>query len=55
MTNNLTVKIVEQPGKLGTLKASQLARLIAGYIAAHPELTATTSEKKEEHPWKKTR
>ena len=38
MNKNLTVKIIEQPGKLGALKASQLARLIEGYIKTHPEI-----------------
>ena len=46
MNANINVKIIEQPGSLGALKASQLARLIEGYIKAHPEIT----EKKEEDP-----
>ena len=46
MTENITVNVIEQPGPLGALKASQLARLIEGYIKAHPEIT----EKKEEDP-----
>lgn len=37
--NNTAVHIYEQPGNLGALKASQLARLIEGYIRTHPEVT----------------
>ena len=44
MTENITVKIIEQPGKLGTLKAAQLARLIEAYIQKHPEITQTKEE-----------
>lgn len=42
MTNNnkLTVSIMEMPGAVGKMKASQLAHLIAGYIKANPEITA---------------
>lgn len=43
--NNTTVHIYEQPGNLGALKASQLARLIEGYIRTHPDVTQT----KEKH------
>ena len=46
-TNNMTVRIIEQPGPLGALKASQLARLIEGYIKAHPEIT---EQRKEQTP-----
>ena len=48
MTENyMTVRIIEQPGPLGALKASQLARLIEGYIKAHPEIT---EQRKAETP-----
>lgn len=47
-TNNTTVRIYEQPGKLGALKASQLARLIEAYAIAHPEVTGPTDAKKED-------
>lgn len=45
MNENITVKIIEQPGDVGPLKASQLARLIEAYIKKHPDITQT----KEEH------
>ena len=48
MTDNITVKIIEQPGTLGALKASQLARLIEGYIKAHPEIDKAVKERMEE-------
>lgn len=44
---DLTVKIIEQPGKLGALKASQLARLIEGHIKAHPEIAEPRNESEE--------
>lgn len=50
MTDNITVRIIEQPGKLGALKASQLARLIEAYAIAHPEVTEPMDAKKEETP-----
>ena len=45
--NSMTVRIIEQPGPLGALKASQLARLIEGYIKAHPEIDKAVKERKE--------
>lgn len=45
MNANINVKIIEQPGPLGALKASQLARLIEGYIKTHPEITEQRKEK----------
>ncbi|MBP0974001.1 MAG: hypothetical protein J5851_08875 [Oscillospiraceae bacterium] len=48
MTNNITVKVSELPGQLGHLKASQLARLIEGYIKEHPEITSVSKADKEE-------
>ncbi|MBQ9694859.1 MAG: hypothetical protein IJV58_00335 [Oscillospiraceae bacterium] len=50
MTDNTTVHIYEQPGKLGALKASQLARLIEAYAIAHPEVTGPMDAKKEVPP-----
>ena len=44
MNENITVKIIEQPGDVGPLKASQLARLIEAYIAKHPELVKEENE-----------
>lgn len=44
MTENITVKIIEQPGDVGPLKASQLARLIEAYIKKHPELAKEENE-----------
>ena len=46
-TNNMPVRIVEQPGPIGALKASQLARLIEGYIKAHPEITERPDHKED--------
>lgn len=45
--NNMPVRIIEQPGPLGALKASQLARLIEGYIKAHPEVLTGAQQKEE--------
>jgi len=47
MTDNITVKIIEQPGTLGALKASQLARLIEAYAIAHPEITERPDQKED--------
>lgn len=47
MNANINVKIVEQPGPLGALKASQLARLIEAYAIAHPEITERPDHKEE--------
>lgn len=44
MNENITVKIIEQPGDVGTLKASQLAHLIEAYIKKHPELVKEENE-----------
>lgn len=46
-TNTTPAKIIEQPGNLGALKASQLARLIEGYIKAHPEITERPDHKED--------
>lgn len=43
-TNNLTVCVLDTPGAVGALKASQLARLIEGYIRTHPEVTQKQEE-----------
>lgn len=37
-TKAITANVFEHPGKLGAIKASQLARLIEAYIAKHPEI-----------------
>lgn len=42
--NKLTVSIMEMPGAVGKMKASQLARLIEGYIKANPEITEPKKE-----------
>lgn len=47
MTDNITVKIIEQPGTLGALKASQLAHLIEAYAIAHPEITERPDHKED--------
>lgn len=47
MNANINVKIIEQPGPLGALKASQLARLIEAYAIAHPEITECPDHKEE--------
>lgn len=41
---NLTVSILEMPGAIGVLKASQLARLIEGYIKGNPEIAEQRKE-----------
>ena len=41
---NLTVSIMEMPGAVGKMKASQLAHLIAGYIKEHPEIAEPQDE-----------
>lgn len=46
--DKITVKVIEQPGKVSALKASQLARLIEAYAIAHPELIE--KKQKEETP-----
>ena len=46
MTENITVKIIEQPGNLGALKASQIAHLIEAYIKKHPEIVKNGEENK---------
>lgn len=43
-TQSMTICILEQQTKPGPLKASQLARLIEGYIKAHPEITESDKE-----------
>lgn len=45
MTDNITVKIIEQPGEVSKMKASQLAHVIVNFIQKHPEIT----QAKEEH------
>lgn len=44
---DLTVSILETPGAVGTMKASQLARLIEGHIKAHPEIAEPRNESEE--------
>lgn len=44
MNKNINVKIIEQPGNLGALKASQIAHLIEAYIKKHPELVKEENE-----------
>lgn len=46
-TNNMTVRIIEQPGPLGAVKAAQLARLIEAYAIAHPEITERPDHKED--------
>ena len=48
MNANINVKIIEQPGKISSLKASQIARLIEAYVAAHPEIDEAVKKKQEE-------
>lgn len=43
----IAINVIEHPGKLAPLKASQLARLIEGYIKAHPEIDKAVKERKE--------
>ena len=38
------VRIIEQPGKVGSLKASALAHLITDYIKTHPEIIENQKE-----------
>lgn len=45
MTDNITVKIIEQPGEVSQMKASQLSHLIVNFIQKNPEIT----QAKEEH------
>lgn len=47
-TNNMPVRIIEQPGPLGALKASQIARLIEAYVAAHPEIDEEVKNNQED-------
>lgn len=47
MSENLTVKIIVQPGKISSLKASQIARLIEAYVAAHPEIDEEVKNNQE--------
>jgi hypothetical protein len=49
MTDNskLTVSILDMPGAVSKIKASQLARLIEGYIKVHPEITEPRKESEE--------
>ena len=49
-TTTTPAKIIEQPGNLGALKASQLARLIEGYIKAHPEVLTDAQQKQKGDP-----
>ena len=43
-TNKLTVRVLDSPGAVGALKASQLARLIEAYIKMHPEIVKNEEE-----------
>jgi hypothetical protein len=47
MTDNMPVRIIEQPGPLGALKMSQLANLIEAYGIAHPEILAEPENRQE--------
>jgi len=47
MTDPITIQIIEQPGKLGDMKASQLARLVEAYAIAHPEITERPDHKED--------
>lgn len=49
-TTTTPAKIIEQPGSIGALKASQLARLIEGYIKAHPEVLTDAQQKQKGEP-----
>lgn len=44
---NLTVSVLNMPGAVSKIKASQLARLIDGYIKVHPEITEPRKESEE--------
>ena len=45
-TNKLTVRVLEAPGAVGALKASQIAHLIEAYIKKHPEIVKNGEETK---------
>ena len=45
MNENITVKIIEQPGEVSQMKASQLSHVIVNFIQKNPEIT----QAKEEH------
>lgn len=45
-TNKLTARVLETPGTIGSLKASQIAHLIEAYIKKHPEIVKNGEENK---------
>lgn len=47
MNENITVKIIEQPGEVSQMKASQLSHVIVNFIQKHPEITQTKEETNE--------
>lgn len=47
MNENITVKIIEQPGDVGAFKASQLSHVIVNFIQKHPEIVKNGEETNE--------
>lgn len=48
MKPNITAKIIEQPGKLGTMKAGQLSRLLQAALS-NPEMFAEVERRIDEN------
>lgn len=48
MNANINVKIIEQPGKLGKLKASALSQLLVDVNKRHPEIDEAVKKKQKE-------
>lgn len=46
--SEITVRIIEQPGKLGKLKASALSQLLVDVNKRHPEIDEAVKKKQEE-------
>lgn len=46
MTENITVKIIEQPGEVSQMKASQLSHVIVNFIQKNPEIVKNGEETK---------
>lgn len=46
--NKMTVSILEMSGAVGAMKASQLARLIEGYIRTNHEIDEAVKKKQED-------
>jgi hypothetical protein len=47
MTDNITVKIIEQPGGISQSKANALAELLTRVIYRNPEIDKAVKERKE--------